>query len=207
MTIRAVLFDFGGVLYKTPDRRWMKKWQRFLGLGKDEVISSIIVSQDESPYVQAVMEGRIPESEIWERMGRRWRLSPMLVRWLKRSTMSRQRLNQEVTSFLASLRPTYRTGILSNAGSDARTMFTSIFGFDRLVDEMIISAEEGIAKPDERIYRIALDKLGVEAGETVFLDDLAVNVKAARQLGMKAVQFQGTSQALSEIRVLLAGGS
>ena len=164
MTIRAVLFDFGGVLYKTPDRRWMKKWQRFLGLGKDEVISSIIVSQDESPYVQAVMEGRIPESEIWDRMGRRWRLSPILVRWLKRSTMSRHRLNQEVASFLASLRPKYRTGILSNAGSDARSMFTSIFGFDHLVDEMIISAEEGIAKPDERIYQIALDKMGVERG-------------------------------------------
>lgn len=207
MTIRAALFDFGGVLYKTPDRRWMKKWQRFLGLGKDEVISSIIVSQDESPYVQAVMEGRIPESEIWERMGRHWRLSPMLVRWLKRSTMSRHRLNREVATFLASLRPTYRTGILSNAGSDARSMFTSIFGFDRLVDEMIISAEEGIAKPDERIYQIALDKLGVEAAETIFLDDLAVNVEAARQLGMKAVQFQGTSQALSEIRAFLAGGS
>ncbi len=207
MTIRAVLFDFGGVLYKTPDRRWMKKWQRFLGLGKDEVISSIIVSQDESPYVQAVMEGRIPESEIWERMGRRWRLSPILVRWLKRSTMSHHRLNQEVASFLASLRPKYRTGILSNAGSDARSMFTSIFGFDRLVDEMIISAEEGIAKPDKRIYQIALDKMGVEPGEAVFLDDLLVNVEAARQLGMKAVQFQETSQALSDMRALLAGGS
>ena len=70
-------------------------------------------------------------------------------------------------------------------------MFTSIFGFDRLVDEMIISAEEGIAKPDERIYRIALEKMGVEPEEAVFLDDLSANVEAARQLGMKAVQFHG----------------
>jgi epoxide hydrolase-like predicted phosphatase len=207
MTIRAVLFDFGGVLYRTPDRRWMKKWQGLLGLGKDEVISSIIVSQDESPYVQAVMEGRISESEIWQRMGRRWRLSPILVRWLKRSTMNRHRLNQEVATFLASLRPQYRTGILSNAGSDARSMFTSIFGFDHLVDEMIISAEEGVAKPDKRIYQIALDKMGVEPDEAIFLDDLSVNVNAARQIGMKAVRFQDTSQALSDVSALLANGS
>ena len=60
MAIRAVLFDFGGVLYKTPDRGWMKKWQRLLGLGKDEVISSIILSQDDSPYMQAIMEGQDP---------------------------------------------------------------------------------------------------------------------------------------------------
>ena len=204
MDIRAVLFDFGGVLYRTPDRRWMKKWQKLLGLDKDEVISSIVSSQDDSPYLQAVMEGRIPESEIWERMGRRWKLSPLLVRWLRRSSFSRQRLNHDVAEFLASLRPEYRTGILSNAGSDARSMFTSIFGFDRLVDEMIISAEEGIVKPDERIYQIALDKLGVEPQETVFLDDLRVNVEAARQLGIKAVQFFNPSQAISDIRALLA---
>lgn len=204
MDIRAVLFDFGGVLYRTPDRRWMKKWQKLLGLDKDEVISSIVSSQDDSPYLQAVMEGRIPESEIWERMGRRWKLSPLLVRWLRRSSFSRQRLNHDVAEFLASLRPEYRTGILSNAGSDARSMFTSIFGFDRLVDEMIISAEEGIVKPDERIYQIALDKLGVEPEETVFLDDLRVNVEAARQLGIKAVQFFNPSQAISDIRALLA---
>ncbi len=204
MTIRAVLFDFGGVLYRTPDRRWMRKWQGLLRLGNDEVISSIIASQDESPYVQAIMEGRMPENEIWERMARRWRLSPILVRWLKRSSMSRHRLNREVAAFLASLRPKYRTGILSNAGSESRDMFTSIFGFDRLVDEIIISAEEGIAKPDERIYQIALDKMGVEPEEAVFLDDLSANVEAARQLGMKAVQFLDTSQALSEIRALLA---
>ena len=204
MDIQAVLFDFGGVLYRTPDRRWMKKWQKLLGLDKDEVISSIVSSQDDSPYLQAVMEGRIPESEIWERMGRRWKLSPLLVRWLRRSSFSRQRLNHDVAEFLASLRPEYRTGILSNAGSDARSMFTSIFGFDRLVDEMIISAEEGIVKPDERIYQIALDKLGVEPEETVFLDDLRVNVEAARQLGIKAVQFFNPSQAISDIRALLA---
>lgn len=204
MTIRAVLFDFGGVLYKTPDRGWMKKWQHLLGLGKDEVISSIILSQDDSPYMQAIMEGRIPESEIWERMGKRWRLSPLLVRWIKRSSMSRGRLNEDVAEFLASLRPKYRTGILSNAGSDARAMFTSIFGFDHLVDEMIISAEEGVAKPDERIYKIALEKMGAEPGEALFLDDLSANVEAARRLGMKAVHFLNTSQALSEVRVLLA---
>lgn len=204
MMIRAVLFDFGGVLYRTPDRRWMKKWQSLLGLGKDEVISSIVISPDESPYMQAILDGRIPESEIWERMGRRWRLSPILVRWLKRSSMSRNRINRQVADFLASLRPAYRTGILSNAGSDARSTFISVFGFDRLVDEMIISAEEGISKPDERIYQIALDKLGVEPEETVFLDDLLVNVEAARQVGMKAVQFLETSQAIADIRALLA---
>jgi len=200
MSIRAVLFDFGGVLYKTPDRRWLRNWQRLLGLGQDETISAMIASPEESPYVQAIMEGRIPESDMWERLGQRWRLSPVLVSWLQYSTMSRRRLNREVADFLAGLRPRFQTAILSNAGSDARRQFTEIFGFNRIVDEMIISAEEGVAKPDERIYRIALERLGVEAQEALFLDDLAVNVEAARRLGMQAVQFFETRQALAEIQ-------
>jgi len=202
--IRAVLFDFGGVLYRTPDRRWMRQWQILLGLARDEEITAIIAAPEESPFMQAVMDGRITESELWERFGRRWRLSPVLAHWLRRNAMSRRRLNREVTSFLGSLRPRYRTAILSNAGSDARQMFTDRFGFDQLVDTMIISAEERVAKPDARIYQIALERLGVAPEEAVFLDDLAVNVAAAIRLGIRAVQFHNTRQALAEVRALLA---
>lgn len=203
MAIRAVFFDFGGVLYRTPDWRWMRQWQILLGLGKDEEISAMISSPDDSPYIQAVMDGRISEEELWNRMGRRWRLSPFLVNWLRRNAMSHRRLNQEVAKFLGSLRPQYKTAILSNAGSDSRRVFTDRFGFDRLVDTIIISAEERVAKPDERIYRIALERLQVDPEEAVFLDDLAVNVAAANQLGMKAVHFRETRQALAEVQSLL----
>jgi epoxide hydrolase-like predicted phosphatase len=203
MTIRAVFFDFGGVLYRTPDRSWLRRWQVLLGLIRDEDISGMILSPDESPFFQGIMEGTIPESAMWERMEKSWRLSPLVLRWLQHNTMNRRRLNREVVAFLAGLRPRYRTGILSNAGSDARRLFIDVFGFDRLVDTLVISAEEGSAKPDEQIYRVALDRLGVEPHETVFLDDLAVNVAAARNLGMHAVHFRDTRQALSEIAVLL----
>jgi epoxide hydrolase-like predicted phosphatase len=203
--IRAVFFDFGGVLYKTPDREWIKRWLVLLGLARDEAISAMLLSPDESPYFQGVMDGSIPESEMWARMGKAWRLSPLLLRWMQNNAMSRKRLNREVADYLGTLRPRFRTGILSNAGTDARRMFTDIFGFHHLVDTMVISAEEGCAKPDEHIYRVALDRLGVDPGEAVFLDDLAVNIAAARKLGMHAVQFIETRQALGEIARLLDG--
>ncbi len=201
--IRAVLFDFGGVLYRTPDRRWMRQWQILLGLGRDKEISAIINAPEESPYMQAILDGRIPEGDVWERIGRRWHLSPLLVRWLERNAWNSRRLNREVAAFLGSLRPRYRTAILSNAGSDARQVFVERFGFDRLVDTMIISAEERVSKPDARIYQIALERLGVAPDEAVFLDDLAVNVAAAIELGIRAVHFRETRQALAEVQALL----
>jgi epoxide hydrolase-like predicted phosphatase len=153
--------------------------------------------------MQAILVGQISEDEVWERLGRRWRISPFLIRWLRRTITSRRRVNHEMAAFLGALRPRYRTGILSNAGSDARRLFTDVFGFDRLVDTMIISAEEGVAKPDERIYHLALDRLGVKADEVVFVDDMAVNVTAACQLGIQAIQFHETQQVLKEVRSFL----
>ena len=205
LAIRAVIFDFGGVLYRVPDQKWMRRWQVLLGLGKDSAFSTMLLAPDESPYFRAIMEGRIAESELWERMATAWKLSPMITAWLRRHSMDRRRVNRVVEEFLAGLRPRYKTGILSNMGSDARQLFSQVFGFDRLVDTMVISAEEGVMKPDERIYRIALERLGVSAPEALFLDDLAVNVAAARQVGMCAVHFLTTAQALAEVASLLNG--
>ncbi len=205
MTIKGVFFDFGGVLYRVPAQSWMRRWQMLLGMGHDPTLSAMILTPDESPYFKGLMEGRIPESDMWQRMGQAIRMGPAMVRWLQRSSMNKRHLNRAVVSYLAKLRPRFRTGILSNAGSDARRSFTGVFGFDRLVDTMVISAEEGSAKPDEHIYRVALERLGVAPEETVFLDDLAVNVAAARKLGIHAVQFRNTRQALAEIDSLLDG--
>lgn len=205
MPVRAVFFDFGGVLYKTPDRSWMKRWMVALRLGNDEIINAILSSPEDSPYMQAVLLGRIPESEMWARMGQRWHLGHLLVRWMQRNAMSRRRLDREVAAYLGGLRPRYRTAILSNAGSEARRFFTEVFEFHRLVDEMIISAEEGVAKPDERIYRVALGRLGAAPQEALLLDDVARNVEAARRLGMHVVHFRTTSQALADVEQILKG--
>jgi epoxide hydrolase-like predicted phosphatase len=69
---------------------------------------------------------------------------------------------------------------------------------------MIISAEIGVMKPDERIYQIALEKLGVKPSESVFLDDFPKNVEGAIAVGMQAIHFTQPEQALKELKQLLA---
>ncbi|MBW2614479.1 MAG: HAD-IA family hydrolase, partial [Deltaproteobacteria bacterium] len=68
-----------------------------------------------------------------------------------------------------------------------------------LFDEVIESSVEGIRKPDPEIYRIALARLAVDAGECVFLDDLGINLKPARAMGMKTIKVLNVDQALSEL--------
>jgi putative hydrolase of the HAD superfamily len=84
---------------------------------------------------------------------------------------------------LAELRGRIKLGLLSNAPPSLRQVMTDL-GLATYFDEMTISGEVGVRKPDPAIYRVALDSLGVDARESLFVDDLEENLVAAQQVGM-----------------------
>jgi len=113
---------------------------------------------------------------------------------------SQYQLNEELATFLSGLRPRYRVTLLSNAWSGARSAFNRLFCLDTFVDLQIFSAEEGLAKPDERLYLLALERLGIRPGEAFFLDDRLENVHAAQQLGFRTLLFKENTQAIASIQ-------
>ena len=111
--------------------------------------------------------------------------------------------NEELIAWFRALRPRYRTAILSNSFVGAREQEEARYGFTSMVDLAIYSHEEGVHKPDPRIYEIAVERLGVAPGEIVFLDDRPENVDAARAARIQAVLFTSTAQAIADIEALL----
>lgn len=61
----------------------------------------------------------------------------------------------------------------------------------------------GIAKPDPKIYKMVIEKLGIAPEEMVFVDDLSRNIEAARKLGMHAIHFQKRDEVIAELQKLL----
>lgn len=74
---------------------------------------------------------------------------------------------------------------------------------DQLFDAVVESAKVGMRKPDPRIYELACDELGVEPAEAVFLDDLGVNLKPARAMGMATIKVVDPDDALAELEETL----
>jgi putative hydrolase of the HAD superfamily len=88
------------------------------------------------------------------------------------------------------LRPRYRLSVLSNADVSLRRRLQEEIRVHHLFDDVVCSAEVGMAKPEPGIFALAAERLRVQPGEFVFVDDYDVNVRAAGEVGMTAVLFR-----------------
>jgi 2-haloacid dehalogenase len=112
----------------------------------------------------------------------------------------------EVVSILRELRDCpVRLYALSNFSGELFRQVRSQFEFLTWFDGLLISGDEGVVKPDPRIYRLLLDRYALTAHRTVFIDDRAENVEAARGAGLVGIRFENPPQlreALADLGVL-----
>ncbi len=204
MSIKAVIFDFGGVLVRTEDTGP----RAALGLRFDKTYTEMdkIVFGNQSSkkaghgeitaqtHMQNVMGTlNLPETDE-------------AIQKFYGEFFGGDEVDYEIIDYLRSLRSDspYTTALLSNAWDDLRDLLINRWGIDDAFDEIFISAEMGIAKPDERIYKIVLKKLSIAPEEAVFVDDFIENIEAARKLGMHGIHFQDANVAMAELKILLA---
>lgn len=184
MAVRAVIFDVGGVILRTEDQGPREKWEKRFGLERRGLARAVF----ESEASARASIGEATVEEIWTSVGSRFHLSEAELAELRRDFWAGDRVDQELVAFLRSLHPRYKTALLTNAWPDARLGLQQR-NLTEIVDDVVISAEEGVVKPDPRIYRIAAERLGVRPEEAVFIDDVAENVEGARAVGMHVIQF------------------
>ncbi len=114
------------------------------------------------------------------------------------------RLDRNLIKFIRSLQDRYTTALLSNAWRDLRTVIKEQWQIEDAFDHIVVSAEEGILKPDPQIYHRVLSRIGVSAGEAVFIDDFAHNIAGAEAVGLLGIHFRHPVQARSALVGLLA---
>lgn len=143
--------------------------------------------------------GRGGWEDVWAWVGAHSGLSDSDRAALARDFFSGDRLDQELVEFIRALRPRLRTGLLTNAFGSARHELTHRWKIADAFDAIIVSAEEGVIKPDPVIYRAALQRLAVAPEEALFIDDVEDNVLGARAVGMQALSFESPAQAMEEV--------
>lgn len=95
------------------------------------------------------------------------------------------------------------TGIVSNDPGGADAQWLRDLGDGVLVDDVVLSGDVGMAKPDADIYLLAATRLGLRPGDCVFVDDLEVNVRGAVDVGMVGVHHYDAADTIEELSILL----
>lgn len=199
MSIHAIYFDIGGVLVRTEDKTPRERLAVRLGMTY-EALEKLVFGGDRGREAQL---GEKTAEEQWAYVCREvnWPLTDW--RSLEAEFFAGDRLDTALVDYIRSLHARYQTGVISNALSNVRVVIDHRWHMADAFDTIIISAEVGLMKPDARIFQIALQALGVQPSEAVFVDDFAHNVDGARAVGIHAIQFRNPEQVRLELEAIL----
>jgi epoxide hydrolase-like predicted phosphatase len=112
--------------------------------------------------------------------------------------------NQPMIDYLRELRGRgYKLALCTNNVREWEPLWRAKLPVDEIFDVVVDSGFVGTRKPERRIYELTLERLGLPAGASLLIDDIEINCAAARELGLEAVWFRSTEQALSEVEAAL----
>lgn len=197
--IKAIVVDVGGVLVQTLDYTPRRLWENKLHLLAGQISKEVY----ELEPGDLATTGQVKPERIWMDIQKKFALTDRDLSQLELDFYSGDVLNTDFFAFMQSVRSKYQTAILSNAWLDAREIFTKNYHLDQIVDQMIISAEEGMRKPNKEIYVLTWERLGVKAEEILYIDDDSTNIHAADALGINSVLFTTTKETIEKMKKFL----
>ncbi|RIK29151.1 MAG: hypothetical protein DCC56_13690 [Anaerolineae bacterium] len=205
MTIRAVFFDFGGVIVRTEHQAPRQGLAEQFRMDYED-IEKLVFGGGANGSAARASVGEITEEQHWLNVMKALKLPASEVQRVRDEFFGGDVIDRSLLEFLRSLKPKYKVGLISNAWDGLRA-YIEKEKFADVFDEMIISAEVGVAKPAEKIYRIALEKLQVKPKEAVFVDDFIENIEACEKIGMKGIHFTDVDSALNQLKKLLVSAN
>jgi putative hydrolase of the HAD superfamily len=206
--IRALISDFGGVL-TTPLSAGFLAYQDESGLSLEELGRGIQRAADahgEHP-LYALERGEITEQEFARRLADQLDGGFDLAR-LRHLYFDRIEPNAPMIDYVRELRRRgLRTALLTNNVREWEPLWRAkLPELEDIFEVVVDSAFVGMRKPEPGIFELTVERLdaGLRADECLFLDDLEVNCEGARALGMTAVRFETSEQAIPELESALA---
>ena len=196
--IKAVIWDLAGVVLHTVKGTFntllaerldapLVEIERLMG-SKENYLWDIDEIDDDVYYTFLLKELNIP-------------MKKKIV--LERFVLDDFYIDQEMLEYIKKIRKSVTTMLLTNFPAHVHEFMKTDWIVDGAFDHMIASCDVKLIKPDPAIYTLALDRLGCEAEECVFIDDREVNVKAAQELGIRGIVFQSKSQTIKDLDALL----
>lgn len=203
--VQAVIWDFGGVLTSSPFEAF-SRFEKEQGLPADFIRGINATNPDTNAW--ALFErSEVSLDEFDELFAKEAAAKGGNVRGRQVVELLAGDIRPEMVEALKRCKEKFKVGCITNnvsAGEGAgmarsADKAAAVADVMSLFDHIIESSKAGIRKPDPRIYQMACEALEVDAAQSVYLDDLGINLKPARALGMTTIKVLNAPQALDEL--------
>jgi FMN phosphatase YigB (HAD superfamily) len=195
--IDAVIFDLGNVLLEVDETRALQRICARTGRTPREVEHYFV----STPFGVQLSLGELSKKKFYEIVARDLPFDGSYEEfasiWSEIFTPI-----EPMVALATELKGRMPRFILSNTNAIHMDYIFANYPFMRAFNGYVLSYEVGLMKPDPRIYELALQKFGLAAGQTAFVDDILANVESARNVGLRAVHYQNAGQAREELTKL-----
>lgn len=198
--ITAVLWDLGGVILRTENTSHREKWEQRFDLepwGLEKLVFGNEISRKASAGAATI-------KDIWDYVQNQLGLLNEEMDDFKRDFFTGDEIDQELVTFIRDIKQRVKSGMITNAWPGMRSYMEEVWEIADAFDQIIVSAEVNLTKPDPRIYQIALDRLDVAPQGAVFIDDFIENVRGAEDVGMIGIHFQSSEDVMTKLGNLLS---
>ena len=194
-TPHTLIFDWGGVLMRTEDDRGRRRWEARLELPAGGADQAVFKSD---AWRQAQL-GQCTVEQCWNAIGASLGLAPAALAEFRHAFWAGDQLDHTLIQRIRQWQAAgYPIALLSNYSPELDDLLDE-HQLRPLFSAVTISAYEGSMKPASQLYWRALRRIGINPAEGIFVDDFAANVAGARNVGLHAIHFQDSQQAIAEI--------
>lgn len=205
MTVQAVIWDFGGVFTTSPFDAF-NRYERERGLPVDIIRRINSINPDANAW--AKIERSEVDAVTFDRLfAEEAKTQGFDIRGADVLALLSGDLRPRVVSAFKACKAKFKVACITNnaptgkgagmsSSSDKAAAIAEVFA---MFDHVIESSKAGVRKPDPRIYRMMCDAIGVEPANCVYLDDLGINLKPAREMGMTTIKVASEEQLLADL--------
>ena len=204
--MKWILYDIGGVLALVDEHTWPqeleKRWSIRVGLSVEELRARL----DAADLPDTTLQTGVAD-EYWQKFAAALGIDDAQAAAMQAELWDAYcgQSNVELLDHARSLSGRARLAILSNSGDGAREEEERRFNFSSIFDPICYSHEQGVAKPDPAAYLTALDRMGADAADVLFIDDNEGPMRGAQACGIRAILHRDNATTIAEIERFLAG--
>jgi len=205
MNYKAVIWDFGGVITSSPFEAF-NKFELDNNLPKDIIRTINSENPDDNAWAK-FERNDIDINEFDTLFSKEADKKGFQISGKQVVKLLSGDIRKTMVDFLLSLKESYKLGCITNniqnSKDDKVNHLNQASQVMKIFDHIIESSRVGLRKPDPKIYYMSCDALGVRPEECIYLDDLGINLKPARKIGMTTIKVIDPNEAIDEVKKYL----